>query len=122
MAMFNSFLYVYQRVHLLGAVELFPHSKNVVRPSNNGSNQTGSIWWVSNVSSPDGAAMSLEKSRSFDQWIGLRENLQETIDCPIKYWVPVNFPLIQSIDLKLARVNPMDQTIWNMLVHQPVQG
>ena len=33
------------------------------------------------------------------QWIGLRENLQETIDFPIKYWgFPVNFPLIQSIE------------------------
>ena len=31
-------------------------------------------------------------------WIGLRENLQETIDFPIKYGgFPVNFPLIQSI-------------------------
>jgi len=33
------------------------------------------------------------------QWIGLRENLQETIDFPIKYWgFPANFPLIQSIE------------------------
>jgi hypothetical protein len=47
----------------------------------------------------------------FKQWIGLRENLQETIenpqetiDCPIKYKVflcfPVIFPLNQSIDSK----------------------
>ena len=32
------------------------------------------------------------------QWIGLRENLQETIDVPIKYGgFPVNFPLNQSV-------------------------
>ena len=36
----------------------------------------------------------------FTQWIGLRENLQETIDFPIQYGgIPVNFPLNQSIDL-----------------------
>ena len=35
----------------------------------------------------------------FYQWIGLRENLQETIDFPIKYGgFPVKFPLNQSID------------------------
>ena len=35
-----------------------------------------------------------------DQWIGLRENLQETIDFPMKIMglKPVNFPLNQSID------------------------
>ena len=33
------------------------------------------------------------------QWIGLRENLQETIEFPIKYGgFPVNSPLNQSID------------------------
>jgi len=33
------------------------------------------------------------------QWIGLRENLQETIDFPIFIWgFPVNFPLNQSIE------------------------
>ena len=35
--------------------------------------------------------------KTFNQWIGLRENLQETIDFPIKY-----FPLIQSIDLNTS--------------------
>ena len=36
-----------------------------------------------------------------NQWIGLRENLQETIDFPIKYrGFPVNFPLNQSSDKK----------------------
>ena len=34
------------------------------------------------------------------QWIGLRENLQETIDFPPKYeGFPVNFPLNQSIEM-----------------------
>ena len=39
--------------------------------------------------------------RWFVQWIGLRENLQETIDFPMKIMglKPVKFPLIQSIDL-----------------------
>ena len=32
-------------------------------------------------------------------WIGLRQNLQETIDFPIKYGgFPVDFPLNQSIE------------------------
>lgn len=36
----------------------------------------------------------------YSQWIGVRENLQETIDFPIKYVVlPVKFPLNQSIDI-----------------------
>ena len=37
-------------------------------------------------------------------WIGLRENLQETIDFPIKYGVfPVKFPLNQSIEPREIR-------------------
>ena len=40
---------------------------------------------------------------SFIDWIGLRENLQETIDFPIKYGgFPVDFPVNQSIDLCIA--------------------
>jgi hypothetical protein len=36
------------------------------------------------------------------QWIGLRENLQETIDFPISIWgFPVNFSVNQSIDIWL---------------------
>ena len=38
------------------------------------------------------------------QWIGLRENLQETIDFPIEYGgFPVNFPLNQSIENDFPR-------------------
>jgi hypothetical protein len=33
-----------------------------------------------------------------NQWIDLRENLQETIEFPIKYGVFLNFPLNQSIE------------------------
>ena len=37
---------------------------------------------------------------SNSQWIGLRENLQETIDFPMKYrGFPVNVPLNQSIEI-----------------------
>ena len=42
------------------------------------------------------------------QWIGLRENLQETIDFPTKYGVFLNFPLNQSID------------VWKVLFHTSV--
>ena len=33
------------------------------------------------------------------EWTGLREDLHETIDFPIRWWgYAVNFPLIQSIE------------------------
>ena len=31
--------------------------------------------------------VAIQYGQTFIQWIGLRENLQETIDFPIKYWV-----------------------------------
>ena len=48
----------------------------------------------------------LKKTCCSIQWIGLRENLQETIDFPIKLMglKPVNFPLNQSIDLFIWNV------------------
>ena len=40
-----------------------------------------------------------EVLREYTHWIGLRENLQETIEFPIFLWgFPVDFPLNQSID------------------------
>ena len=50
------------------------------------------------------------ENHSYSQWIGLRENLQETIDFPIKYGgFPVNFPLNQSIDTAA--------TLWSLVSH-----
>ena len=43
------------------------------------------------------------------QWIGLRENLQETMVFTIKYrGFPVNFPIIQFYEVS---------TFWGWLVH-----
>ena len=42
----------------------------------------------------------VKKNSHYSQWIGLRENLQETTDFPIKY--PVKFPWNQSIDTPIA--------------------
>jgi len=51
----------------------------------------------------------------FFQWIGLRENLQETIDFPIKYrGFPVNFPLNQCIDFWWGKYL---QEIWARPAH-----
>ena len=68
-----------------------------------------------------------DKRRSFVQWIGLRENPQETMDFPIKYGgFPVNFPLNQSNQRSLINeykyhkiaVSPPLNEFW---VHKPMQ-
>ena len=41
------------------------------------------------------------------QWIGLSENLQETIDFPIQ-GIPVNFPLNQSIEIDFINDSSQD--------------
>ena len=54
------------------------------------------------------------------QWIGLRENLQETIDFPIKYgaFLYVIFPLNQSIETTIVRLfSPKIQAFWNAMNH-----
>ena len=42
--------------------------------------------------------ISLGAARPFNHWIGLRENLQETMVC-----IPVNFPLNQPSDLTICK-------------------
>ena len=42
------------------------------------------------------------------QWIGLRENLQEAIDFPMKIMgLSCKFPLIQSIDFRVSVFYPL---------------
>ena len=42
--------------------------------------------WPENSRKPDGFLIQ-DPWCWYIEWIGLRENLQETIDFPIKYWV-----------------------------------
>ena len=54
------------------------------------------LWFIdSSLGDSIGYSLSPLKFQPICQWIGLRENLQETIDFPIQYGFPVNFPLNQ---------------------------
>ena len=71
-----------------------------------GSSRTSSHclgWWLWQVVSPKSPLSPVKKTQTipfqwlehqhqyYSQWIGLRENLQETIDFPIEYWVSCKF-------------------------------
>ena len=60
-------------------------------------------------------------ARRIDQWIGLRENLQEAIDFSHKIWgFPVNFPFNQSIELRFRTADsafPHDIETYMMFEH-----
>ena len=86
-SIFNSFLYVYQRVHdippeFYGAIIDGFRGENEPNPSR-GYPTFPQALFVTLIK--HGCQLNSLIKWAISQWIGLRENLQETIDFPIKY-------------------------------------
>ena len=58
-----------------------------------------------------------------NQWLDLRENLQETIDFPMKNWdFPVKFPLNQSIEMRTMIMKHRMRGEIALVLNQPEYG